>query len=98
MHPDKVDRTRLHRLTDLPNVGPRVAHDLQMLGMTEPQQLQGKDPYVLFEQLCTLSGCAVDPCMLDTFISLTRFMAGDDAKPWWHYTAERKQTLAQRTS
>jgi hypothetical protein len=31
--------------------------------------------------------------VLDVFISVTRFMAGDDPKPWWHYTEERKQRV-----
>jgi hypothetical protein len=32
-----------------------------------------------------------DPCVLDTFIAITRFMGGEAAKPWWAYTAERKK-------
>jgi hypothetical protein len=28
--------------------------------------------------------------VLDVFLSITRFMAGDAPQPWWHYTAERK--------
>ena len=32
--------------------------------------------------------------MLDTFIAATRFMAGEPARPWWHYTAERKARQA----
>ena len=37
-----------------------------------------------------------DPCVLDTFISITRFMDGDEARPWWAYTAERKAAMQQR--
>jgi hypothetical protein len=37
-----------------------------------------------------------DPCVLDVFISVTRFMAGDAPQPWWAYTAQRKQLLAQK--
>ncbi len=33
--------------------------------------------------------------MLDTLISVVRFMDGDEPQPWWHYTAERKATVAQ---
>ena len=32
-----------------------------------------------------------DPCMLDVFISISRFMAGDVPRPWWEFTAERKR-------
>ncbi len=44
MNPSKVDRQRLVKLTDLPNVGPAMAKDLQLLGISEPAQLLGKDP------------------------------------------------------
>jgi hypothetical protein len=93
MHPSKVDRNHLSTLTDLPNIGVACAADLVQLGITSPTQLIGVDPYQLFETLYTLSGQRIDPCMLDTFISITRFMAGDAPQPWWAYTAERKQTL-----
>jgi hypothetical protein len=33
---------------------------------------------------------------LDAFISITRFVDGEAAQPWWHYTAERKRVLAVR--
>ncbi|MGH8060471.1 MAG: helix-hairpin-helix domain-containing protein [Pseudoxanthomonas sp.] len=29
--------------------------------------------------------------MLDTFISVVRFMDGEPPRPWWHYTTERKR-------
>lgn len=90
MHPAKVDRTRLHAFTDLPNIGPAMARDFVTLGYETPQQLAGADPYALYEALCTRTGVRHDPCVLDTFISVTRFLAGEDPQPWWAYTAERK--------
>lgn len=94
MHPDKVVRERVRRLTDLPNIGPACAGDLQRLGIDAPAQLIGQDPRELYERLCVLTGTRQDPCVLDVFISITRFMAGEPARPWWHYTAERKQAMA----
>jgi hypothetical protein len=44
----------------------------------------------MYLSLCDLTGARQDPCVLDTFIAATRFMAGDPPHPWWHYTAERK--------
>ena len=92
MSPNKVDRKRLHQLTDLPNIGPACAADLRLLGIQTPQQLVGANPYELYEHLCLCTGQRHDPCLLDVFISVTRFMAGEDAKPWWAYTAERKRS------
>jgi hypothetical protein len=91
MHPDKVDRARLHRLTDLPNVGPAFAGDLERLGIHTPAQLVGQDARSLYERLCVLTGTRQDPCVLDVLVSVTRFMAGEPSRPWWHYTAQRKR-------
>ena len=38
------------------------------------------------------------PCVLDVFISITRFMNGEEPRPWWDYTAQRKQLLNQEAS
>lgn len=96
MHPDKVDRLHLRQLTDLPNIGPAMAADLRLLGIHAPAQLLGQDPLKLYHQLCTQTGTQHDPCVLDVLISITRFIAGDPPKVWWHYTAERKQMLGMK--
>ena len=94
MHPDKVVREKVRKLTDLPNVGAAVAADLMRLGITEPGQLADCCPLALYDRLAVIDGVHSDPCMLDTFMSLTRFADGEAARPWWYYTAERKAWLA----
>src|SRR5262245_39277712 len=84
------------RLDDIPNVGPAVGADLRQLGITSPVQLAGRDPYVMYDELCRLTGHRHDPCLLDTFIAAVRYMEGGPKKPWWKYTAERKRELAAR--
>jgi Pathogenicity locus len=91
MNPKKVDRSRLNRLADLPNIGKAGAGDLVLLGIESPEQLVGKDPFELYDRLCHLTGLRQDPCVLDVLISVTRFMAGDEPRPWWEYTEERKR-------
>ena len=95
MHPDKVIREKLVKLTDLPNIGKASAADLVLLGITKPSDLLGQDPYTMYERLCDITNQRHDPCVIDVFISITRFINGDEPKPWWHYTAERKR--AQNT-
>lgn len=90
MNPTKVVRDRIRTLTDLPNVGPAVAADLRRLGIDSPEQLKGRDAFALYDQLCAITGRRQDPCVIDVFLSITRFMEGDEARPWWHYTAQRK--------
>jgi hypothetical protein len=45
-----------------------------------------------------ITGKRQDPCVLDVFIATVRFIEGAPARPWWHYTAERKATLLQKKS
>jgi hypothetical protein len=78
-------------LESIPNIGSAIAQDLRQLGIASPGDLIGKDAYTLYLALCDHTGQRQDPCVLDTFIAATRFMAGDPPQPWWHYTAERKR-------
>jgi len=91
MNPAKVQRERLNRLTDLPNVGPSIAQDLKLIGINTPAELTGRDPVALYDSLCLKTGVRHDPCLLDVFISITRFMDGEAPRVWWDYTAERKR-------
>ncbi len=95
MHPAKVNRARLHAFTDLPNIGPAMASDFVALGYTHPQQLAGLDPYALYQALCAHTGTRQDPCVLDVFMSVTSFLAGEPPQPWWAFTAERKREYGQ---
>lgn len=85
----------VRRLEDIPNIGKAVADDLRRIGIVAPAALCGRDPYDLYAELNAATGVRHDPCMLDTFIAATRFMAGEPARPWWAYTAERKARLGQ---
>jgi len=91
-----IARQQLTRLEQIPNIGPSIAEDLRLIGVATPSSLRGKDPYALYDELCRVSGVRQDPCVLDVFIAATRFMAGEPAKPWWKYTAQRKRRLAKR--
>lgn len=93
MNPAKVVREKVVKLTDLPNVGPATAADLRLLGIDAPGDLMGRDPYEMYDRLCTVTRTRQDPCVLDVLISVTRFMDGGDPKPWWAFTQERKRTL-----
>ena len=93
MNPTKVDRNRLERLTDLPNVGPAIVDDLRLIGIETPTDLVGRSPVELYHALSSIKGRRQDPCVLDVFISLVRFMDGEEPRAWWEYTAERKKTF-----
>lgn len=78
-------------LQHIPNIGPAMVEDFKALDIARPAQLASADPFALYQRLCRITGTRHDPCVLDTFISAVRFMQGEPARPWWHYTAERKQ-------
>ncbi len=64
MNPAKVIREKVIKLTDLPNIGKTVAQDLMRIGITQPDQLKGQDPYELYIRFCKAFGERQDPCML----------------------------------
>ena len=79
------------RLEQLPNIGPSIAGDLRQIGIEQPGDLRDQDPLRLYQRLCTVTGQRHDPCVLDTFMAAVDFMGGAPARPWWDYTAIRKQ-------
>ena len=85
--------SEVRRFTDIPNVGPATAGDFETLGLRSPTDLALCDAYALYHRLCAVTGVRHDPCVIDVFLAVIDFMNGAPARPWWHYTAERKRTL-----
>ena len=90
------NRQTVSQLTDLPNIGEAMAHDLRIVGIEHPKDLIGKDAYQLYDELCKITGKKHDPCVLDAFLSVVDFMNGGEAKPWWKYTKERKEHMESK--
>lgn len=78
-------------LEHIPNIGPSVAANLRLIGVRHPSDLAAQDAYALYQRLCVKTGSRHDPCVLDTFMAATDFMRGAPARPWWHYTSQRKR-------
>lgn len=83
-------------LTELVNVGRSVAGYFERVGVTRIAQLVGEDPVELYERMSAAAGQRLDPCLLDTVMSAVDQAEGEAARPWWHYTPERKQLQAGR--
>lgn len=96
MHPTKVNRQHLKQLTDLPNIGKASAADLLLLGIHRPEDLIGRDAYQMYHELCDRTGQRHDPCVIDVFLSVLRFMQGEAPRVWWDFSEERKRVLAER--
>ncbi len=80
------------RFTDIPNVGPRVARNFELIGLKDPSQLKGGDAHKLYLAIGKKKGKREDPCLLDVLLAVTDFMNGGNPKPWWFYTKKRKET------
>ena len=96
MNPEKVRRETTRALSDLPNIGPAIAKDLERIGIKTPQQLAGRDAFELYLRLCEAKGRRQDPCVLDTLMSVVDFMNGGEPQVWWAYTPERKRLQKER--
>ena len=77
-------------LEQLPNIGPSLAASLRLIGIVNPAELRGADALALYRKLCAATGQRQDPCVLDTFMAATDFMAGAPPAPRWAYTPRRK--------
>ena len=58
---NSVSGTDITDLEDIPNVGPAIASDMQLIGVRSPQDLLGKDPYEMYDDLCHTTGVRHDP-------------------------------------
>ena len=96
--PKAASAVECEALEQLPNVGPAMAGDLRLIGIQHPAELRGRDAFALYRDLERATGQRQDPCVLDTFMAIVDFMEGAAPKPWWAYTAERKQRHGQVTS
>jgi len=80
------DRKTVSKLDKLPNIGPAISADLELIGITHPKQLIGKNPFKLYDT-------KHDPCVIDVFMAAIKFMESGEAKAWWEFTAKRKEIL-----
>ena len=71
------------------NLGPAMAADLRLLGFTSIEQLKGRNPQKLYDDLCKKTRTMHDVCVLDTFHSIVDQAEGRPAKPWWMYSRKR---------
>jgi hypothetical protein len=89
--PKATQASQVRTFTDIPNIGKAMAGDFPMIGIARPEEIAGQDPYDMYERLCSATNTRQDPCVLDVFIAVVRFMEGGPVLPWWHYTEERKR-------
>jgi nucleotidyltransferase/DNA polymerase involved in DNA repair len=79
----------LKQFQTIPSVGKSIAEDLWEMGFRSLNDLKGKDPEKLYEQLNTLRGTTIDRCMLYTFRCVVYFVNHTKHDPeklkWWNW-------------
>lgn len=77
----------------LPGVGPRTAEDLRLLGVKSLADLARRDPEVLYDRLCDITGVRQDPCVAYVFrcaVYAARTERPDpDLLKWWNWKGRR---------
>jgi DNA transformation protein len=61
-------------LTDLPKIGKAIAADLMSIGIGLPEDLEGRDPLKMFNELKVTMGHRYDPCVYYTLLSVQHSM------------------------
>jgi len=82
------------RYPTLSNVGPAVRRYFERFGITRVEQLAGRDPLDLYEEMCAADGQAHDRCLLDTVMSAVDQAGRQPARPWCHFTPQHKRLIA----
>ena len=77
------------KLESIPGVGPSIASDLRRLGVRRVDDLRGRDPAGLYNELEGISGAHVDRCVLYVFRCAVHY-AGEpepdgELTKWWHW-------------
>jgi hypothetical protein len=83
------EQLALKELQKIPGVGKIIARDLWNIGIRSIENLRGKDPEQLYQQLCRYKGCQVDRCMLYTFRGAVYYASNDEYDTellkWWNW-------------
>jgi orotidine-5'-phosphate decarboxylase len=94
MHSSRLKQAT--KLEDIPNIGKSIAADLRAIGILNPHQLAGRDPFSTYIELSGAMGHRHDPCVLYVLMSAQHFLESGVAIPWWKFTEQGKKLLASK--
>ena len=79
----------LAQLREIPGVGKSIAEDLWDLGMRSINDLENKEPELLYQQMCVMQGQKVDRCVLYVFRCAVYYASNTTHNPellkWWNW-------------
>jgi hypothetical protein len=78
-----------NELTGIPYVGPAIAAYLSNIGINRVEDLKGKNPQELYEQICAYEGMQMDRCLLYVCRSAVYYAETPSPEPekvkWWNW-------------
>jgi len=78
----------IKELQTIPGIGPKIAKQLENIGIKHVQDLKGKDPERLYAHICAKNGKNVDRCVLYVCRSSVYFAEQKHHDPeklkWWN--------------
>jgi hypothetical protein len=87
MKPSEADV--LKDLMSIPGVGRRMAQDLHDLGLNRVEDLRGRNPETMYQDLMDLRGAPVDRCVLYVFRCAVYYASTQRHDPkklkWWNW-------------
>jgi nucleotidyltransferase/DNA polymerase involved in DNA repair len=86
-------------LEEIPGIGPKMAADLNDLGVQSVNDLRRKNPEILYAQLTKLRGCLIDRCVLYVFRCAVYYAQdGRDPKKlkWWNWKEPKRRAKSRR--
>ena len=86
-------------LLRIPGVGPSIAADLNRVGIRDVAELRGRNPEMLYAELCRAVGPHVDRCVLYVFRCAVYFASEPRPDPellkWWNWKDSKKPRSAR---
>ena len=81
-------------LKDLVSIGPAMLRDFELLGIASVAQLSKRNPEILYEKLCQITGQPQDICCLDVFRAAVAQARNPllplEQRQWWYWSRRRK--------
>lgn len=86
-------------LQTIPGIGPALAADFRLIGVTLPSSLIGQNPERLYRKLEKVTGVHHDRCVLYTFRCAVYFVNTKKHNPellkWWNWSDANLPTFRQ---
>jgi hypothetical protein len=85
----RIKPDTLRQFQKIPGVGKKIAEDFWRLGLRTLDDLEHKEPELLYQQFCILEGKPVDRCMLYVFRCAVYYASNTEHQPellkWWNW-------------